>query len=48
MPTSFNFSVAANLEKPLEILGKIVPSEDGSSIAIEGIAVHQSGILGGN
>jgi hypothetical protein len=47
VPVSFNFSVAVNLEKPLEILGKIVPSEDGSDITIEGTAVHQSGILGG-
>ncbi|MDR2792527.1 MAG: tetratricopeptide repeat protein [Treponema sp.] len=45
VPAVFNFSVAVNLEKPLEILGKIIPSQDGSSIQLEGAAIHQLGIL---
>ncbi|MDR2194794.1 MAG: tetratricopeptide repeat protein [Treponema sp.] len=45
VPAVFNFSVAVNPEKPLEILGKIVPSYDGSTIQLEGTAIHQLGIL---
>jgi hypothetical protein len=45
VPTVFNFSVGVNPEKPLEILGKIVPSQDGSAILLEGTAIHQIGIL---
>jgi tetratricopeptide (TPR) repeat protein len=41
VPARFNFSVAVNPEKPLEILGKIVLAEDGEGIIIEGAAVHQ-------
>ncbi|MDR0645129.1 MAG: tetratricopeptide repeat protein [Treponema sp.] len=41
VPTRFNFSVAVNLEKPLEILGRIILEEDSPSISIEGAAVHQ-------
>jgi tetratricopeptide (TPR) repeat protein len=45
VPTAFDFSVAVNPEKPLEILGKIVPSQDGAAILLEGAAIHQIGIL---
>ncbi|MDR0784888.1 MAG: tetratricopeptide repeat protein [Treponema sp.] len=41
IPARFNFSVAVNPEKPLEILGKIIPTEDGKDVNIEGVAVHQ-------
>jgi tetratricopeptide (TPR) repeat protein len=37
----FNFSVAVNPEKPLEILGRIVPAENGENVSIEGTAIHQ-------
>jgi hypothetical protein len=43
--TMFNFSAAINPEKPLEILGKIIPSEHGDAIQLEGVAIHQSGLL---
>ncbi|MDR0707340.1 MAG: tetratricopeptide repeat protein [Treponema sp.] len=45
VPIAFNFSVGVNPEKPLEILGKIVPSQDGGAILLEGTAIHQIGIL---
>jgi tetratricopeptide (TPR) repeat protein len=43
--TAFSFSVGVNPEVPLEILGKIVPSENGDGLTLEGNAVHQSGLL---
>ncbi|MDR1072148.1 MAG: tetratricopeptide repeat protein [Treponema sp.] len=45
VPTAFNFSVGVNPERPLEILGKIAPSQDGGAILLEGTAIHQLGIL---
>jgi tetratricopeptide (TPR) repeat protein len=42
---TFGFSVAVNLEKPLEILGRIAPSENGDNVRLEGAAIHQLGIL---
>jgi hypothetical protein len=49
VPVVFNFSVPLNLERPLEILGKVIPvssavGEDG--IRMEGIALHQAAFLG--
>jgi tetratricopeptide (TPR) repeat protein len=41
VPTQFNFSVAVNLEKPLEILGRIILTENGEGGSSEGTAVHQ-------
>ncbi|MDR2782990.1 MAG: tetratricopeptide repeat protein [Treponema sp.] len=46
VPTLFNFSVGVSPEKPLEILGKIVPLQGGDAIQLEGTAIHQIGILG--
>ncbi|MDR1219945.1 MAG: tetratricopeptide repeat protein [Treponema sp.] len=45
VPTAFNFSVGVNPERPLEILGKITPSQDGGAILLEGTAIHQLGLL---
>jgi tetratricopeptide (TPR) repeat protein len=42
----FGFSVSVNTEKPLEILGKIIPSEKGDRVSLEGVAIHQIGLLG--
>jgi tetratricopeptide (TPR) repeat protein len=51
IPVVFNFSVAVNPEKPLEVLGRVIPvvTGDGQGIAVhlEGIALHQSGTPGG-
>jgi hypothetical protein len=43
----FDFSVKVNLERPLEILGKVIPtvSAAGEDIRLEGTALHQAGFL---
>ncbi|MDR0556860.1 MAG: tetratricopeptide repeat protein [Treponema sp.] len=46
VPAMFNFSVAVNPERPLEILGKVTPLQDGGAIRLEGTAIHQIGIIG--
>jgi tetratricopeptide (TPR) repeat protein len=46
VPVVFNSPVALNSERPLEVLGKIVPINlSSSNIRLEGAAIHQSGIL---
>jgi hypothetical protein len=41
---SFSFSVALNPERPLEVLGKVVPmGEEG--VRLEGAALHQAAFL---
>lgn len=47
VPVSFGFAVPVNTERPLEALGKIVPviTAEGVSIRLEGVAIHQSGLL---
>jgi hypothetical protein len=46
VPVAFNGPVAINNERPLEVLGKIVPlSPSSPNIKLEGAAIHQSGIL---
>jgi hypothetical protein len=40
----FNQAVALNSEKPLEILGRIVPISGSDIIRIEGVAIHQTGL----
>jgi hypothetical protein len=46
VPVMFNNPVALNSERPLEVLGKIVPlSPSSPNISLEGAAIHQSGIL---
>jgi hypothetical protein len=43
----FNQALALNPEKPLEVLGRIVPisAEGGIDIRLEGVAIHQPGLL---
>jgi tetratricopeptide (TPR) repeat protein len=43
----FNFAIPVNPERPLEILGRVVPvsTEKGEDIRIEGIALNQAGLL---
>jgi tetratricopeptide (TPR) repeat protein len=51
VPVTFGFSVAVNPEKPLEVLGRVVPiaTEKGIELRLEGVALHQSGLrLGGS
>ncbi|MDR3170005.1 MAG: tetratricopeptide repeat protein [Treponema sp.] len=45
----FNFSVPVNPEQPLEVLARIVPvvTEKGQDIRLEGVALHQAGLLMG-
>jgi hypothetical protein len=42
----FNQAVALNPEKPLEVLGRIIPISAGGGldIRIEGVAIHQAGL----
>jgi tetratricopeptide (TPR) repeat protein len=44
VPVVFDKAIALNSERPLEILGRIVPivTEKGPDIRIEGLAIHQS------
>ncbi len=46
VPVEFDISVPVELDRPLEILGKVVPASgngsQGQGIILEGIAVHQS------
>ncbi|GHV42518.1 hypothetical protein AGMMS49546_21430 [Spirochaetia bacterium] len=46
----FNQAVALNSEKPLEVLGRIVPisGPNGLDIRLEGVAIHQTGLLNQN
>jgi tetratricopeptide (TPR) repeat protein len=49
VPVVFNFSVAVNPGRPLEILGRVVPvlsaGASGQDIRLEGVALHQAGLL---
>ncbi|MDR3167832.1 MAG: tetratricopeptide repeat protein [Treponema sp.] len=50
VPVVFDFSVPVNPERPLEILGRVVPvlaaNASGQDIRLEGVALHQAGFLG--
>jgi tetratricopeptide (TPR) repeat protein len=48
VPVTFDFSVSVNQERPLEVLGRIVPvsTPKGEDIRLEGVALHQAGTLG--
>jgi tetratricopeptide (TPR) repeat protein len=52
VPVVFDKTVSLNSEKPLEVLGRIVPvsTEKGLDIRLEGVAIHQpaGGFGGGN
>jgi tetratricopeptide (TPR) repeat protein len=50
VPVVFDKAVALNSERPLEILGRVVPiaTEKGPDIRIEGLAIHQSAALSAN
>jgi hypothetical protein len=47
VPVVFDFAIPVNIERPLEILGRIVPvsTEQGEDIRIEGVALNQAGLL---
>jgi hypothetical protein len=45
VPVVFKTPVSVNIERPLEVLGRINLSGAGISIALEGVAIHQSGRL---
>ena len=42
---TFGSAVSINTERPLEVLGRVVPAS-GNDIMLEGVAIHQSGRLG--
>jgi tetratricopeptide (TPR) repeat protein len=49
VPVDFDFPVAVQIERPLEVLGRVVPvSADGGGegIRLAGTAIHQSGLPG--
>jgi hypothetical protein len=46
VPVVFDFSVSVNMERPLEVLGRIVPvsTPKGEDVRLEGVALHQTGL----
>ena len=48
VPVIFHAPAAVNIERPLEVLGRIVPEVSYSGIKLEGVAIHQSGRLENN
>ncbi|MDR1837338.1 MAG: tetratricopeptide repeat protein [Treponema sp.] len=45
VPVKFNIPVSISSERPLEVLGKIVPASSYTDFSLEGAAIHQSGRL---
>jgi hypothetical protein len=45
IPVVFSSAVALNQERPLELLGRIIPDGSEGAIHLEGVAIHQSGNL---
>jgi len=45
IPVIFSIPVSINMERPLEVLGKITIGSSYSDIILEGVAIHQSGKL---
>jgi len=45
VPVIFNRAIPLNPERPLEVLGRIVPAGPDGPIQLEGVALHQSGRL---
>jgi tetratricopeptide (TPR) repeat protein len=45
IPVIFSIPVSINMERPLEVLGKITLDSSYSDIILEGVAIHQSGKL---
>jgi len=45
IPVVFSGPIAINMERPLEVLGKITLGSSYSDIKLEGVAIHQSGKL---
>jgi tetratricopeptide (TPR) repeat protein len=45
VPVTFDFAVPINPEQPLEILGRIILESKGQGIRLEGVSVHQTGLL---
>jgi len=45
IPVVFTIPVSINMERPLEVLGKITLGSSYSDIKLEGVAIHQSGKL---
>jgi hypothetical protein len=50
VPVEFDISVPVEFDRPIEVLGKVVPASNsetqGMGIILEGIAIHQAGNLG--
>jgi hypothetical protein len=42
IPVTFNYAVSLTLERPVEILGKVVPVDSDEGILLEGVNFHQS------
>jgi hypothetical protein len=46
VPVEFDISIPVDLDRPLEILGKVIPASNsesqGTGIILEGVAIHQS------
>ena len=45
VPVAFNYAVSINPERPLEVLGKIVPDNTEIGFSLSGVNFHQSSSL---
>ncbi|GHV29218.1 hypothetical protein AGMMS4952_14600 [Spirochaetia bacterium] len=45
VPVEFSFSVPLNPERPLEVLGRVIPVGGEEGVRLEGIALHQAAFL---
>ena len=45
VPVTFNKAIPLNPERPLEVLGRVIPTGPDGPIHLEGVALHQSGNL---
>ncbi|MCL2127310.1 MAG: tetratricopeptide repeat protein [Treponema sp.] len=45
IPVTFNQALSLNPDRPLEVLGRVVPAGADTPIILEGLAIHQSGRL---
>jgi hypothetical protein len=48
VPVIFNQAIPLNPDRPLELLGRVIPVNEEGLIRMEGLAIHQSGNLSQN
>lgn len=47
VPVRLEFAATVDVERPLEVLGRLVPVQGREGFRLEGLALHQAGTLGG-